>query len=187
MLQEDAIKSANSVTIWFRGFGIILIILGVIALVLPVISSFLVEQFLGALLFVGGVLQALAAITGRKHHAFGFKLLWAASFIVTGLWLISQPIEGIASLALIVGILFIFEGLIKLSYVWRIRHWPHTGLRWIAALLSLLIGLALILGWPEHSSQVLGLLVGINLLSGGVMALSIATTSNDLSKTDQAQ
>lgn len=163
---------------WFKIFGIVFILGGFAALFVPAIAGVAIELLLGWLFFIGGCIQAGTALSTRKHESLWFKFLWAILFTIVGLWLLMRPAEGIQALAFVVGMLFILEGIMKIAYSWHWRSQPKIGWVLISGILSIAIAMILLSGWPEQSAALLGILVGINLLASGAVALLLSFRTN---------
>lgn len=152
-----------------RIYSIVLAVGGTVALVLPAAAGIAFEWLVAWLLLFSGIFQFIAAFVDQmKDHFFG-KLLWATLFIGAGLWLSANPVLGVATLAVTIGILFIFEGAVRLTLAWRTRGRRDNVLMWVAAAASLAIAALLFVAGPLGSATVVGLLVGVNLLSGAAL------------------
>ncbi|MBK7364282.1 MAG: HdeD family acid-resistance protein [Nitrosomonas sp.] len=159
---------------WFKIFGIVFVLGGFAALLVPAIAGIAVELLLGWLFFIGGCIQVGVALSTRRHESFWFEFLWAILFLIVGLWLLMYPAEGIQALAFIVGMLFIIEGIMKIIYSWYWRSQSKIGWVAISGILSIAIAMILLSGWPQQSAALLGILVGINLLASGTVAVLLS-------------
>ncbi|MCR4290509.1 MAG: DUF308 domain-containing protein [Candidatus Scalindua sp.] len=160
-----------SVSRWLRIFGIVFLLGGIVTLIVPATASIAIELLLGWLFFVGGCIQLGVVYTVRKNHVFWFKLPWGLLFLLVGLWLILRPTAGVQALAFVVGLLFLVEAILKLVFSWRWRNVFKISWTLLSGILSLVIAMILLMGWPQQSAVFLGILVGVNLLANGVVAL----------------
>ncbi len=148
--------------------GILLVILGALAIAVPVIASVAVAAFVGWLLFFAGVFRAVALV--RAPHAPGYwsSLLLSILTAILGLVIAIFPLEGAITLTMLLTAYFILHGISSFMLAFSIKG--DTG-RWVLFLLGGIIDLALaalvIAGWPNTSAFILGLYVGINLLFTG--------------------
>src|SRR4051812_30404280 len=101
---------------WIFGAGVVLAILGVIAL-MNVVSATLVTTFIvGLVLIVAGIVDIFAAFTGGTESG-GWRLLrfvLGVLYIVVGLDLVAQPALGAITLVFVVGLLLVFDGFMKI-------------------------------------------------------------------------
>lgn len=162
--------------------GILFILLGILAIALPVASSLALELFIGWFLIIGGIFQLYRAFKTRHRNGFWIALLSAVLNIGLGSLLIAYPIAGMISLTLLLIFYFLFQGIVQimLAFQWRSAslHWG-----WILAsgLLSLAMAILIWIGWPGTAFWILGLLLGINMLFFGnsLLFLGLAMPKND--------
>lgn len=163
---------------WFKIFGVVFILGGIAALTVPAVAGIAIELLLGWLFFGVGCIQLTAAFSAHRHSSFWFKFLWAILFTLVGLWLLLRPAEGVQALALVVGVLFLAEAVVKISFSWQRRNTPNIGWILVSGVLSFLIAMILLSGWPQQSATFLGILVGINLLINGIVVLLLGFKMN---------
>lgn len=149
--------------------GILLVILGAIAIAVPAIASVAFAAFVGWLLFFAGALRAVSLL--RAPHAPGYwtSLLLSILTAILGLVIALFPLQGAITLTMVLTAYFIVHGISSLAFAFAIRG--DTG-RWVLMLVGGIVDFALaalvIEGWPETSVFILGLYVGINLLFTGL-------------------
>ncbi|MCP5246180.1 MAG: HdeD family acid-resistance protein [Burkholderiales bacterium] len=158
-------------TKWLKIFGVIFILGGIAALTVPVIAGIAIELLLGWVFFVGGCFQLTVAFASRQHKTFWFKFIWAIIFVLVGLWLILSPVEGIQALTFAVGMLFLVEAVMKVTFFWQWYNEFKAGWMLVSGILSFIIAMILLSGWPQQSAILLGILVGANLIGNGAVAL----------------
>ena len=148
--------------------GIILVILGAIAIALPVFATIAVSALVGWILFIAGVSRAVSLF--RSPHAPGYwpSLLLAILTAILGLVLALFPVAGAQTLTIALIAYFIIHGAASLYLAFSIR--ADTS-RWLLLVLSGIIDFVLaafvLSGLPGTGIWVLGLYVGINLLFTG--------------------
>lgn len=156
--------------------GIALVVLGIGAILSPVVAGKAVVYFIGSLLLVTGMVQLVA---GLRHESWGSKLsgiILGAITAVAGVAVLAHPLYGLAALALVLAIFFVAEGIWKIVMSFSFR--PARG--WLAMLFSGV--LALLLGgmiwnqWPLSGMWAVGILVGVDLLSTGLSLIAVAST-----------
>ncbi len=161
--------------------GILMIILGLVAVALPNLATLAVELFVGWLFVIGGVLRALSVWRARALPGYWWSLLTALLALVLGLLLILRPLEGVLTLTIVLVVLFIFEGigaiLIALEFRPHLRHWGWT---LFSGLVDLLLAALIWGGWPSTAVWAIGLLVGINMVFFGVSLLMAAVAARSI-------
>ncbi len=165
--------------------GIVLIILGIASVALPVVSTIVIELYVGWLFLIAGIVGLAVMVSSKNVQAFLWSLLTAALSLAAGILLLWKPVEGTVSLTLVLTAFFIVEGVFH--SISSIAYRDVIGDSWVWMLLSGLSDLALaaivISGWPSTAAWVLGLLVGINLITSGWAIVMLAVAGRDVVKT----
>jgi uncharacterized membrane protein HdeD (DUF308 family) len=156
--------------------GIILLILGILAIVLPPIATIAVEVLVGWLLLMSGVVGLIATLRMRGAPGFWWSLLSAVLGIVAGVVLLRWPLSGALSLTLVLTVFLVLEGLVSILYA--LEHKRELSGRWGAMLFSGVIDLLLagiiFAGLPGTAAWAIGLLIGVNLVFGGSALIAMA-------------
>jgi uncharacterized membrane protein HdeD (DUF308 family) len=159
--------------------GIILLLLGVLAIVVPEVATVAVAILLGWLLLVSGVVGLIATYRVRAAPGFAWSLLSAIIGIVAGIVLLMWPLSGAFSLTVILTVFLVFEGVVSILYA--LDHRRDATPRWSFMLVSGFVDLVLagmiFAGLPATAAWAIGLLVGINLVFGGVALIAMALQS----------
>lgn len=160
---------------WSIAIGVLMIILGIIAIVAPLLASIAVGLYLGWLFIVGGMFQATDAF---QHHESGgslvLKLLLGVLSVITGILLIVNPWAGVVSLTLIVGIYFFTDGVFRVFLAFRLK--PAASWSWVLlnGILMIILGILIWSQWPFNATWVLGFFVGVGLLFSGITTIVFA-------------
>jgi uncharacterized membrane protein HdeD (DUF308 family) len=149
--------------------GVVMVILGVLAICAPVAASIAVAIYVGWLLLISGIIGLIAIVSTHHVHAFLWSLVTAALSVVIGVLLVLMPVQGAVSLTVVLTAFFIAEGIFQTMVAIASRH-VLAG-TWVWMLLSgiadLVLAAIIIEGWPGTAIWALGLLVGVNLLTSG--------------------
>jgi uncharacterized membrane protein HdeD (DUF308 family) len=156
--------------------GILLVILGLAAIILPPLAGLAVTIFLGWMFLVSGIAGLAATFWARQMPGFWWSLISAALAVLAGLVLLARPMQGVLTLTIVVGAYFLAEGVATIMYA--LEHRRELSERWswmlFAGLLDILIAAMIIAGLPGSAEWAIGLLVGINLLFGGSSLIGVA-------------
>jgi uncharacterized membrane protein HdeD (DUF308 family) len=162
--------------------GVLAILLGAIAILVPAAASVGTAIFIGwVLLGVGGVL-VVAAFSAHSVGTFALRMVWAVLTLLVGLWLIFEPDHGTLTLTLMLGLYFLFMGLTRTAIAFVTRGQPNAGLLGLNGVTGLLIGVLILVEFPSSADWAIGLLVGIDLIFAGWTLTSVALLGRDLSK-----
>ena len=170
---------ANSLHEHWRLFlteGIVLLVLGALAIIVPPIATIAVEVLIGWLLLLSGIVGLIATFRTRGAPGFGWSLLSAILGIAAGIVLLAWPLSGALSLTLILTVFLVLEGVLSILYA--LEHKRELSGRWGMMLFSGVIDLCLagiiFAGLPGTAAWAIGLLVGINLVFGGSALIAMA-------------
>ena len=176
---------AASLHLHWRAFlieGIVLLILGLFAIVIPNVATLAVEVFIGWVLLLSGVVGLITTFRMRSAPGFGWSLLSAGIAIAAGVILLAWPLSGVLSLTLILTAFLTIEGVA--SIMMALTHRRGFSARWALLLVSGLVDLVLaaliFLGLPATAAWAIGLLVGINMVFGGSALISMALQARSL-------
>jgi uncharacterized membrane protein HdeD (DUF308 family) len=161
--------------------GIVLLILGIAAILLPVVATITFTILIGWLFLISGAVGLFTTLWMRQAPGFWWSLLSAVIGIVAGILLLLWPISGSLSLTLLLTAFFIVEGVASIMYA--IEHRNQLTGRWgwmlVSGIIDLILAGIIILGLPGTALWALGLLVGINLIFGGVALIGMALAARD--------
>jgi len=155
--------------------GIVMMVLGILAVAEPNVATFAISIFVGWLFFIGGIFRALWIWRSRAMPGFAWSLLTALLAILFGLILIFRPLTGALTLTMVLVAFFILEGITAI--VLAVQHREHLrSWGWVlfSGVIDLLLAYLIWAGWPSSADWAIGLLVGINMLFFG---LSLVMTS----------
>ena len=158
----------------FLVFGIIMMILGVLAIALPHGATIAIEVLIGWLLIFGGIAQFVHAVGSRGARGVALKIIWSILYLIVGAFLLTNPFQGAISLTLLLAVLFFFGGIFKVVTSFQIRTSPGWGWLLMNGIAAVVLGIIIWAGWPGDAGWVLGLLVGIDLIFGGFWMITFA-------------
>ena len=155
--------------------GIVLMVLGLLAVAMPNIATLAVEIFVGWLFLIAGILRAVSVWHARQMPGFGWSMLGALLAVLLGLILIARPLAGVLTLTMVLVAFFILEGITAI--VVAVQHRDHLkSWGWVlfSGIVDLLLAYLIWAGWPSSAGWAIGLLVGINMI---FFALSLVMTA----------
>ncbi len=158
---------------WLLFLGIVLVILGTLAIVVPLVATLSFVLFYGAVLLVGGITQALAAFASARWGGFFLHLLAGIIDVVLGVLFLLHPALGAAVLTLLLAVGFTVGGIFRLVAAFSLRF-PNWGWTALSGLITFAVGIILWAGWPGDSWVIIGLFIGIQMLFFGWSAVMLA-------------
>ena len=161
--------------------GIILVVLGLLAIAVPPLAGLTITIVFGWLFLISGIAGLVTTFMMRHAPGFWWSLFSAALGVLVGGWLIAQPGLGLVSLTYLLIAFFIVEGVVTIMYA--LEHRRELSGRWAWMLASgvvdLLLAVIIVSGLPGTIAWALGLMVGINLVFGGVALIGMALHARD--------
>jgi uncharacterized membrane protein HdeD (DUF308 family) len=181
-LRQALVTSLRSNWKLFLAEGIILVILGVAAILVPPVATLTVALIIGWVLLFSGIAGLFTTFSMRPMPGFWWSLLSAAIGIAAGLVLLFSPAEGAITLTVVLVAFFVVEGIASIMFA--VDHRNELPGTWIAMLLSgivdLVLGGLIFLGLPSSAAWAIGLLVGINMIFGGFALIAMALQARNV-------
>lgn len=154
--------------------GTLSIIAGLLALFNPFAASLAVTTFTGWAFIILGVLQIIEAIRAKDLGGKMWTLLLGIVALVLGINILANPMEGLISLTIILGAMFLVSGIFKLIVGFGVHS---SVLKWAIVLsgtISCLLGLMVLSNMPGAATIALGVVLAIELISNGISLVSLS-------------
>lgn len=167
-------QKLKSSWVWLAILAVISIVGGLLALFNPFAATLAATLMAGWVFAILGVIQIIQSFQLRGWAGFLWALLFGVLSLLVGISLVANPLAGMVSLTLLVAVLFLVTGVIKIAYSFSLR--PISGWGWVLAsgIVSLVLAVMILTDIPWSVANVLGILLGIELLSNGVLFLLVA-------------
>ncbi|MGB7603367.1 MAG: HdeD family acid-resistance protein [Candidatus Sulfotelmatobacter sp.] len=166
----------------FLSEGIALLILGTLAIIVPVLASLAATFLLGWILLLSGIVGLIATIRARHAPGLWWSLISALVGIVAGALLLGWPLQGTFSLTVVLIAFLILEGIVSILYALEHRRGLSGRWHWMLAsgILDLALGGIILAGLPGSAVWALGIIIGINMIFGGwaLIAMALAARAN---------
>ena len=158
---------------WSIFLGILLVLAGVFAIVVPFFAGVAASVFFGWLVLFGGVAHLIYAWSERGAGAILWQVLIGIVYVIAGLYMLVLPVAGVVALTLVLAFYIAVEGVFELVIFSLLRRLRGAVWFLIDGLVSLLLAGLIFFGWPSSSLWVVGTLVGISLLFSGIARLTL--------------
>lgn len=159
---------------WYNFQGVALVLLGVLAMVLPLSTGWGFEKMMGAVLMASGVVKGY---TSFKSHIHWWSFLSAALSLAVGGLLLWQPLSGVIALATLLAVFLLFEGVTEICLALEFESARNWGWLLVSGLISLVLSAILFIGWPGLTIAFLGIMIGVNLLCYGASLLTLSAST----------
>ena len=175
-LQRALAQSVREHWVLFLIEGIVLVVLGILAIVVPPLATIAFTLFLGWLFLISGIVGLFTTFWARQAPGFWWSLFSAVLAIAAGIVLLAWPVSGAVSLTLLLIVFFTIEGVLSIMYA--LEHKKELSGRWgwmlVSGIIDLVLAGIILIGLPGTAVWALGLLVGINMLFGGSALIAMA-------------
>jgi uncharacterized membrane protein HdeD (DUF308 family) len=181
---ETGLKRASGTSL---ALSIILIIFGLVAIALPLVSSIGVAIVIGWMVIFAGIAQLVHAFQSTGIGPIVWKGLVALIYLVAGFSLIARPVAGVAGLTLVLGVFLFAEGIADVVAYFATRKSGSSPWMLLDGIITLILGFLIWNRWPSSSLWVIGTFVGISMVMTGttrfMMALAVRRVASHLSDT----
>jgi uncharacterized membrane protein HdeD (DUF308 family) len=181
-IQRAVVTSLHEHWVLFLVEGIILVILGLAAVVIPPIATLAVEILYGWLFLISGIVGSITTFRMREAPGFWWSLVSAILGIAVGIVLLLWPLSGVLSLTLILIMFFVIEGVASIMFA--LEHKRELSGRWgwmlTSGIVDLILATIIFAGLPGTAAWAIGLLVGINMVFGGSALIAMALHAREI-------
>jgi uncharacterized membrane protein HdeD (DUF308 family) len=151
---------------WFVALGALMILLGIVALLLVVSATIASVYTIAVFLIIAGGSEV---VIGFSSQSWGRFFLWIAGgvgYTVVGAFALAQPLLAAAVFTLVLGAAILVTGLIR---IYAAIHLDKNvrGPVLFGGIVTAIVGLIILIGWPTNSFIILGLLLGADLIVWG--------------------
>jgi uncharacterized membrane protein HdeD (DUF308 family) len=176
----DIARQASTLSILW---GVLLIIFGMVAIGSPFLAAVAVNILIAWLIVLAGVVHIMLGVRTHGAGSMIWKLLVGLAYLFFGAYLIIHPVLGVASLTLVLAVLFLIEGVLQIILYFNLRSMGGSSWLLIDGIITLLLGVMIYMQWPSSASWAIGTLVGVSMIISGasrvMMSLAVrkATTA----------
>src|SRR5262245_43610232 len=141
--REAIRETVKRYALWYLIEGVLLVVAGILAIIYPAIASAAVVVLLGWLLIISGILQGLSLIGARHVPHFWLQFISVVLAVLVGFLLLRDPAQGMLTIALLLIVFFMIEGISKVVFALTIRPFPNWGWLMASGLVGILLGVIL--------------------------------------------
>jgi uncharacterized membrane protein HdeD (DUF308 family) len=170
LLKELSIKELKTERLLLITFGFIGMILGIICLRNPLISSITLSIAVGIMFIISGLLNLIERLIYAKLYNYWSILLGVllgVLYIYLGYQFIKYPEIGLIALTYLIGLGFLTAGILRLILVFYIKT-SNKIFFIFTAVVEILLALFLILSWPSNSILLTSAFLGLELIFNSI-------------------
>ncbi|QDU32214.1 acid-resistance membrane protein [Poriferisphaera corsica] len=151
----------------FMTLGILMLILGTAAIILPGFGTIGATILIGWLLLFSGLTQMIHAYKSQHGSHRTWHMIIGLLGIIAGLLLLLEPIQGAYAVTLVLAFYFLFIGITRIGIYNKVKRARRA--KWIVAsgFVDIILAALIILFYPSDVLWVPALIVGIDLIFAG--------------------
>ncbi|AUH33808.1 HdeD family acid-resistance protein [Paracoccus tegillarcae] len=157
--------------------GVLSIIAGIFALANPLAATLTATLIAGWGFLIVGVLQIVAVFQAEGWGGRIWAGVLAAAFILVGIQLLGNPLEGTISLTVAVGILFMITGIARIIMSFSLQRGGGFWLVLLSGVLAVILSLMIFSNFPQSAAVMLGVMLAVELISNGVAMIVLGSTA----------
>jgi len=169
---------------WLLTLGIVMVVLGAIAIYVMPAATIGTVLVLGWLLVVSGIVESIYAFRVRRWGGFFLHLIGGILGIFIGLLVVAHPVAGALAWTLLFASFFIVIGICRLLTSISLKF-PYWGWAVFDSLITVGLGILLWAEWPWSGFWFLGLALGVSLILRGCSYVMLALAIRRLPATAQ--
>jgi len=165
--------------IWLIVTALLFILLGIAAVVEPLVAGLAVSVLVGSLMIAGGIPHIISVV--RRDDGGGvWHVTLGLVYMSGGVYFLSHPLIALEALTLLLAMLLFVETGVDLVAYSAQRSEPGAVWLLVNACVTALLGTLIAMHWPSMSVWAVGTLVGINLLTTGFSRLMLGTAARSV-------
>lgn len=169
----DVLERLGRSWTWILGSAIATLVPGVLVLVWPDETLHVLAVLIGLYLLVTGAFRFVSVFAWRAPGERLLALLLAALYVLAGVLCLRNPLQTIAALSVIVGVVWLVSGILTLYTAITVEDLPHRAFVLGAAVIGIVAGIV-VLALPSESARALTRLLGLWLVLLGLFELMLA-------------
>ena len=167
---EEVVWQASTRSILW---GVALIVSGMLggSLLLAAVSVNLVIAWL---IVLAGMVHLIIAYHAHRAGSLTWRLMIGFGYVFFGVYLIASPVLNVASLALVLALLLLFEGIFDIALFFRLSAIEGSSWVLLDGVVTLILGLMIYGQWPSTAAWAIGVLVGVSLVTSGLTRVMLS-------------
>jgi uncharacterized membrane protein HdeD (DUF308 family) len=155
--------------------GVLALILGAVAVIVPAIASVATAIFVGWILIVASAFHAADAWAVEHGGRRALRLVPALLTLAAGLYLVVAPLAGAFTLTVVLVIWFMATGTARIVVGIAERGVPGWWMTVVNGVLSVGLGVLIAEGLPSSAGWAIGLIVGVDLIFSGTILMALGS------------
>ena len=155
--------------------GVVLIILGILAMMAPGFTGLSIAMILGVLVVLGGLARIIWAFQSDSLGKGAVKFAIGGLTLLCGIMLIGNPLFASGVLTVLLALYFIADGIVEIFAGVRVGTMAGGGWLLFGGIVSILLGVIIWAQFPLSGAWALGILLGIKLFMAGLIMVTVGS------------
>jgi uncharacterized membrane protein HdeD (DUF308 family) len=156
---------------WYVALGAALLVLSAFAFGNLLAATVASVYFVGILMLAGAVLQIVHAFEVKRWGGFFLWLLSGLLYGAAGVLAFWNPLLAASALTLLLAVALIVSGIFRIAWSLALRRLRGWGWLLASGLVTVLAGVVFLVGWPQNSLWLLGIVLAVDLAFQGAADL----------------
>jgi uncharacterized membrane protein HdeD (DUF308 family) len=158
---------------WFAAFGLLTMFCGFVSLGVAGLATLVSVYMIAAFVILIGAIEITIGVKAHKWSSRIFVVLVGLLYVVAGSFALANPISGALGFTLMLGAALTATGVVRIIFATRLPEGPKWYVAF-AGVVTVLLGVFIIAGWPENSAYVLGIFLGVDMIIYGASWLNFS-------------
>lgn len=154
---------------WILGYGILSLVLGVLAFLNPFAATYAATLVIGAFFIAAGIVSIAAGLMGKGHEGRGYAIGFGLLSLVIGVLMAFDPMSGALSLTLLVAVWLGIRGALEIGLGARFKR--GRALMIALGVVNILLAIYVLATLPWSALTLPGFILGISFVFGGVTSI----------------
>jgi uncharacterized membrane protein HdeD (DUF308 family) len=147
--------------------GVLMILLGLAALLNPLLVSIAVARILSWIFLFAGIVRTVYALQAWRQRGFWLKLMVGILYVVVAILLLSNVLGATLTLTLALGWVIVVQGILEIITAFKVRPEPNWGWMLFSGVVALILGILILNRWPFNAAWLLGFFTGLSFIVAG--------------------
>jgi uncharacterized membrane protein HdeD (DUF308 family) len=156
-----------------RNCGLALVVLGLLAIFLPLYAGMAIGMLVGIFLVLSGLVRVAFAWAAGSWGSALLRFAFGVLAMVAGGMMVAQPDTGLRVIVIVAIVYFIVDGVSAILFALRLPPAAGGTPMILSGIVSLALGVMIWRDWPLPGEQMLGIYIGVKLLVDGIVMLVI--------------
>ena len=176
---SNSLKSSSRLG---TGWGIAIIIFGVLAIMAPLLTGLAINLLIAILMIAAGITITAYAFKAGSFGQGLMQFLFGGITVVAGVAMLAWPGISVVTMTMVLAIYFVADGIMGVIAGFQAK--PVKGWGWVvfSGISSIVLGGLIFWQWPFSGEWAIGVLVGVRLIFTGWSMIALGAVGEGVSE-----